>query len=279
MPPQVSTADSLDEVARADVRELAAAIEEHVGQPPLSDQALTQLAAAGLRHILVHDGDRLTGYAQLAGSSLELAADEQTVPVALAALEPLPPDVEIWSHGTRSPVGPALEARGYHVARRLHQLRRRVRPLPAEEPLPDGVVVRTFVVGRDDEAWLAVNAAAFVDLPDQGGLTIDDLRAREREDWFDPAGFLLAERDGRLLGFHWTKIHTPELGEVYVLGIAPEAQGMRLGSLLLQRGLAYLDSRGCTDVLLYVDDANTAAMRLYESAGFARYDQDVLWAR
>jgi mycothiol synthase len=106
---------------------------------------------------------------------------------------------------------------------------------------------------------------------------MSDIKAREREEWFDPAGFLLAQRGTELLGFHWTKIHTPTLGEVYVLGISPAAQGMRLGSILLQRGLAHLAARGCTEVLLYVDDANAAALRLYERAGFTRYDEDVLW--
>src|SRR5205807_8529636 len=113
---------------------------------------------------------------------------------------------------------------------------------------------------------------------DQGSWTMADLLAREQEPWFDPAGILLADRDGTLLGFHWTKVHTADLGEVYILGISPDAQGLGLGAALLERGLAYLAGRGCRTVLLYVDDDNTAAMRLYEHNGFTRYDEDVLWA-
>ena len=275
---QVSTPDHLDETTAHEIRELAASIQQSVGQPPLSDQALTQLSSDAVRHVLVIDDDgRLVGYGQLAGTSLELAGDAAAVDALLSAFEPIDDTVAVWSHGKRSPLAPVMQERGYQVARRLHQLRRSLRDLPPEEPLPDGVLIRPFVPGVDEPAWLAVNAAAFAALPDQAGQTMSDIKAREREEWFDPAGFLLAQRGTELLGFHWTKIHTPTLGEVYVLGVSPAAQGMRLGSILLQRGLAHLAARGCTEVLLYVDDANAAALRLYERAGFTRYDEDVLW--
>jgi mycothiol synthase len=278
MPPQVSTADVLDPDVRREVRALAEATQQQVGQPPLSDQALTHLSATGARHLLVHDGGRLTGYAQLYDTSLEIAGDTHAVSALLHALEPLPPGTQTWSHGTRSPLRAALERHGYRPVRKLHQLRRPLQPLPAEQPLPPGVVVRSFVPGTDEQAWLAVNAAAFARFADQGSWTSADLLAREREPWFDPDGFLLADRDGTLLGFHWTKVHTADLGEVYILGISPDAQGLGLGAALLQRGLAYLAGRGCATVLLYVDEDNAGAMHLYERSGFRRYDLDILWA-
>jgi mycothiol synthase len=278
MPLRVESIHQLDEQTVHGVRTLAADVQQSDGQPPLSDQALTQLSSTSVRHALAFDGDRLAGYAQLAGSSLELAGDAQAIDALLSEIDP-GDDVRIWSHGTRSPLGGVLERRGYRPVRRLHQLRRPLRDLPPDDQLPEGVLIRPFVTGVDEPAWLALNAAAFAALPDQAGQTIDDIRAREREDWFDPAGFLLAQRGTDLLGFHWTKIHTPQLGEVYVLGVSPAAQGMRLGSILLQRGLSYLAAHGCTEVLLYVDDSNTAALRLYERAGFTRFDEDVLWGR
>jgi mycothiol synthase len=98
------------------------------------------------------------------------------------------------------------------------------------------------------------------------------------EPWFDPSGFLLADRAGELLGFHWTKVHGDGLGEVYVLGVAPSAQGLGLGDSLLVRGLRHLADRGCPAVLLYVDGDNPAALRLYGKVGFRSFDLDVQWA-
>ena len=149
--------------------------------------------------------------------------------------------------------------------------------LPPDPPLTSDVTVRAFVPGVDDDAWLAVNAAAFATHAEQGKWTHADLAARLAEPWFDPAGFLLADRGGELLGYHWTKIHPDQLGEVYVLGVAPAAQGLGLGRALLVRGLRYLAERGCRAVLLYVDGDNAAAIALYERSGFSRDDVDVQW--
>ena len=160
-------------------------------------------------------------------------------------------------------------------------------PRPA---LPDGVTVHAFRPGRDEDAWLRVNARAFATHPEQGRMSRTDLDLREKEPWFDPAGFLLAWRGdpddgGVLLGSHWTKVHPAgdaadePIGEVYVLGIDPDAQGLRLGRALTDLGLAYLRGRGLEQVLLYVEEDNTAAVRLYEGRGFRRFSVDVSWRR
>jgi mycothiol synthase len=119
-------------------------------------------------------------------------------------------------------------------------------------------------------------------------MTRYDLLLREAEGWFDPAGFLLAWRGdpddgGALLGFHWTKVHPAgdadeeAVGEVYVLGVDPDAQGMRLGAALTDLGLAHLRGRGLRSVLLYAEESNATAVRLYEARGFTRSSVDVAW--
>lgn len=201
----------------------------------------------------------------------------------------------LWAHGDH-PAARVLAARhDLRRARELLQLRRPVghgAPSLPEIALPDGVCLRTFVVGQDEQAWLDVNNMAFSSHPEQGGQTLEDIRAAEAEDDFDPAGFFLAvDTDNRLLGFHWTKVHPrdpnprpgsePErIGEVYVLGVAPAAHGMGLGAALTVAGLRHLSSvRAVNTVTLYVEGDNAAALRLYERLGFARYATDIAYLR
>ena len=132
-------------------------------------------------------------------------------------------------------------------------------------------------------------------------MTMADLRERMAQEWFDPEGFFLAERDGRLVGFHWTKVHGghggndphehdeahpehhhhdhPPIGEVYIVGVDPSEQGRGLGPWLTLVGLHSLRDRGLASVLLYVDESNAAAVRTYERLGFTRHAVDVMYSR
>jgi mycothiol synthase len=272
----LSTPGTLDAAARAEVRALVDAV-AGTGTPPLSEQALLSLDSDQVQHVLARDDGALVGYGQRAGDSAELAGTDAAGQVLAELERDAPGPLVVWAHGRHSALGEVLARRGYRRERTLHQLRR---PLTGElpaAPLPPGVTVRSFVVGADEADWVALNAAAFASHPEQGRWTIADLAAREAEEWFDPDGFLLAHRDGQLIGFHWTKIHPDGAGEVYVIGVHPAAQGMRLGPALLRLGLEYLRERGSAEVLLYVDDSNAAAMRLYERFGFDSVDVDVQW--
>lgn len=263
---------------RAEILTLARAVTERDGAPPLSDQALSRLESPEPVHRLARDDGRLVGYAQLDGLSLEIAADAAAAAALLAAIETLgTPGMRVWSHGRDSVLIAPLEERGYARERVLHRLRLQLPGSLPDARLPDAVRVRAFVPGRDEEAWLALNAAAFAHHAEQGGWTRADLDARMAEGWFDPSGFFLAERDGELLGFHWTKIHPDGTGEVYVIAVAPGTQGSGLGRALLVHGLHHLASRGCPAVILYVDESNAAAMRLYERIGFGSDDVDIQW--
>ncbi len=161
---------------------------------------------------------------------------------------------------------------GLDAGRDLLQLRV---PLPPAEETD--VVTRPFVPGRDEEAWLEVNNAAFEWHNEQGSWTLDDVHDREQEPWFDPEGFLLHERDGRLAAFCWTKIHEPApgipsqpakgLGEIYVIAVHPDFHGAGLGRALTVAGLTHL-ARSVDVGMLYVDADNTPAVGLYRDLGF-----------
>jgi mycothiol synthase len=258
----------------------------------VSEQGRLQLrggAREGVSHFLLTVGGQLVGYAQLEDTDpVEAPAAELVVHPAhrghghgralgAALLAASGKRLRVWAHGGHSAARHLAQVLGLTLFRELRQLRRPLTDLDLPEPkLPDGVAVRTFVPGRDDTAWLAVNAAAFAHHPEQGSLTQRDLDDRKAEAWFDPKGFFLAFREGELIGFHWTKEHAAEgLGEVYVIGLRPGAQGGGLGRALTTIGLRHLATKGLPTAMLYVDADNTAAVKLYERLGFATHETDL----
>ena len=144
--------------------------------------------------------------------------------------------------------------------------------------------IRTYSGPADDEELLRVNNAAFAWHPEQGGWTDADIAERRGESWFDADGLFLAfdDESARLVGFHWTKQHSPDLGEVYVVGVDPQAQGRGLGATLTLIGLHHLASRlsasSQPQVLLYVEADNSAAVKTYRRLGFDVASVDAAYA-
>jgi mycothiol synthase len=180
--------------------------------------------------------------------------------------------LRVWSHADHPAAAALARARGFDRVRELLRMRADLVERPAPELQP-GVRLRTFEPGVDEQAVVDVNARAFSWHPEQGAMTVSDLRAAEGEPWFDPEGFFVAEGEQRLLGFHWTKIHSGEggsdpVGEVYVVGVDPDAHGGGLGRALTVAGLNYLQKRGLTRVILYVEGDNAPALAVYRRLGF-----------
>lgn len=203
----------------------------------------------------------------------------------------------VWAYGDLPAAAVVARRLGLDRGRVLLQMRR---PLPADSssrPLPAGVSLRTFVPGQDEAAFLAVNGRAFAWHPEQGRLDLAGLQSEMSQEWFDPAGFFLAVRPDdsspsgdRVVGFHWTKIHRTDsaqrpggrqgpIGEVYVLGVDPEAGVRGLGGPLTEIGLDHLADRGLDTVMLFVEGDNTRAIKLYEQFGFGTFLSNVVYAR
>ncbi|MCJ1680711.1 mycothiol synthase [Streptomyces sp. APSN-46.1] len=290
---------ALDELTEEQADSVLALIEDAArtdGTTAVSEQGRLQLRGGprqGIRHFLLTDGGRLAGYGQLEDTDpVEAPAAELVVHPALrgrghgralgqALLNASGKRIRVWAHGGKSAARHLAQVLGLTLFRELRQLRRplgpQAPPLP-EAVLPPGVTVRTFSPGVDDAAWLAANAAAFAHHPEQGTLTQRDLDDRLAQPWFDPKGFFLAERAGKLVGFHWTKIHAAErLGEVYVLGVVPGAQGGGLGKALTAIGLRHLAAAGLPTAMLYVDADNPAALAVYEGLGFSTHEVDLMY--
>ena len=319
MPTPDRTPGPLHPTAIAAIHALADDAARHDGIAPLSEQPLLRLTdpASPVVHLTVDDAtadDALLGYAQVdlavpgtVSAELVVAPAARRRGIGTALLDAITreaeahardasagrppssaaahPAVQVWAHGDL-PAARRLATRArMTVVRELWQMRLdlTVGTALAEPGLPVGVAVRTFVPGADEDAWCRVNARAFASHPEQGRLTPADVDAREREPWFDPAGFLLAERDGTLVGSAWTKVHpagalgAEPVGELYALGIEPDAQGQGLGGALTSLALAHLRARGLRSAILYTEADNTAAVRTYRRAGFTRSAVDVMY--
>jgi len=265
------------------------------GVSALNEQALLRLQDPDgrVRHVLGYDDGQLVAYAHLdqsrpgADVAAECVVDPDhrragwaSVVVSRALAEAAGAPMLLWSHGDHQGAARLAERLGFRRVRDLWRLQRELGDaagLPAVR-LPAGVTVRGFEPGKDDEAWLALNARAFADHPEQGAMDAGDLAARVESDWFDAAGFFLAERSGqdgaRLVGFHWTKVDRDDVGEVYVVGVDPDEQGSGLGTALTLVGLHHLAERGMGSVHLYVEADNAPAVRVYERLGFAHVGTD-----
>lgn len=320
-------ADRLSPGEVDDVHRLATAAGDADGVYPLSEHVMLHLRLGGdapAVHLLIRHRAELIGYAHLdttdvvEGPSAELVVHPMfrrrglgralvTALTDAAVAAERDGRLRLWAHGNHPSATALALSLGFDRHRVLFQLRRSLFAPVTPPHLPDEVTLRAFEPGRDDQAWVRVNARAFADHPDQGKWTIDDLHVRMAEPWFDPAGFLLAVRSmpganatgigigEELLGFHWTKVHgslrrdhRPDdeaehdhdpIGEVYVLGVDPDARGLGLGEALTEAGLLYLRGRGLDQVMLYVDESNPRAVDLYHRLGFVRWTTDVCFRR
>jgi len=271
----------------AESRELVAFVEDisaTTGQRPLSDHLWLDLRTGGTDGfvaVTVADESGILAMAQISAgndsSSLEVVvhpdvADARAIhdDVAATAVDTFRAGgggLLFWWVDDPTTDDRALAARfGLEPTRAIHEMRR---PLPLDQHAT--IATRDFVVGADEDGWLAVNNRAFADHGEQGGWTRATLELRMSEPWFDAAGFRLHEIDGRIAAFCWTKLHheaDPVIGEIYVIAVDPEFHGRGLGKQLTLAGLDSISARGVTMAGLYVDTGNEAAVGLYERLGF-----------
>lgn len=285
------------------IRELIDAATRADGVAPVGDQVLRELSHDRTRHLLAVDGADMVGYLNLTPADEQASAMAELVvhpsarrrgvgsAMARQGLTEGGDGARIWAHGNLEAARATAASLGLSVVRELLQMRRPLVDLPAAT-IPDGVRVATYSGPADNAELLRVNNSAFAWHPEQGGWTDADIDERRGETWFDPNGLFLAfdETSGKLLGFHWTKlhaasrgeIHMPDLGEVYVVGVDPAAQGRGLGAALTLIGLHYLADRLSDSsngaVMLYVEADNAAAVKIYERMGFEVSSVDTAYA-
>lgn len=281
-PPAVAIVDALDD--------LVAAAEAHDGHAALSEVRRLELehpdsADAWAAALADADGN-LLGYAQAGAAGtdgtrpVEVVVrpryrDDPTWGRLLDAVVAADEPSTVWASGEDPARDAALRRRAASLTRELWELRIPL-PRPDAVTVPDDVELRSFRPGIDDGTWLRMNNAAFATHPEQGNWTLVDLAARRAQPWFDAEGFLMAWRETEAIGFCWTKVHPstrfdPRLGEIYVIGVTPDAQGSGLGRVLTLAGLRHLAGRGIDTGMLYVDEDNESARSLYRALGFVEH--------
>ncbi len=296
--------NALTQTEVAEVKALIAAVAIEDGMAPLGEHVLIHLHHGGdqdaIQLLARNQENSLIGYLHLdvtdtvAGPAVEVAVEPEargqglgTALVKTAETLTGGAPIRLWAHGLNGTALFLANALGYAKVRELWQMRRSLFTQIESYEVPDGIRIRSFVVGKDEDSWLAANKEIFTLHPDQGSWTNEDLQIRMSESWFDPAGFFLAiDADDNIIGFNWTKIHGghkhgdhqhPEIGELYVLGVMPTSAGSGLGRALTMRGLEYLRDQGLPAVMLYVEAQNERAIKLYESVGFTHWDTDIMF--
>jgi mycothiol synthase len=283
---------ALSEADQRSIRGVIAAANAHDGVAPVGDQVLRELSHDRTRHLVAEDGGTIVGYLNLVEATTDATAMAEVVvhptvrrrrigaALIRTGLTEGGAGARVWAHGDLESARATASALGLVAARELLQMRRSLADLPAD-PVPDGVRVTTYPGSEADEELLRVNNAAFAWHPEQGGWTEAELAERRAEPWFDAGGLFLAydEESDQLLGFHWTKVHGPELGEVYVVAVDPTTQGRGIGALLTLVGLRHLADRlgAAATVMLYVEANNSAAVRTYRKLGFEVFSTDVAY--
>jgi mycothiol synthase len=245
------------------------------GQPPFSDQSLVDLRTGSRRLLTVDDGVAIigTGEAELLVDPDARGRGRGTA-LLEAVLADTTGDIRIWSHGDHPAARALAASHGFAAVRTLLQLENVV---PSVEPVEPAEALGVFVVGRDEDEWVALNARTFAFHAEQGSVTRSDLEELEGEDWFRADDFIVARQDGRMVGYNWLKIEPDQTaeGEIYVIGVDPDIQHSGLGRRLMTAGYARLDARGIRTVHLYVEGDNAPAVALYRSLGFTDRAVDI----
>jgi mycothiol synthase len=293
---EIRSVDSASE----DVPALLSAATAADGLPPISDGLLEAMGAAApdTRMWEVRGpADELLGFGIAAQQGERGAAEAVLIPEArgrglggrlieqmhgelLDAQQP----TWFWSHGDHPAAAHLAERLGCSRERELLQLHTdplTELPLPAPEA-PAGTAIRPFRPG-DEDAWLRVNNAAFDWHPEQGRQTRADIDAIVASPGFSPEDVIIAEHDGRVVGFHQLKLHRDHpsgavTGEVYVIGVDPRVHARGLGRALTVAGMHRLRDIGAEVIELYVESDNAPARRLYESLGFTHIIVHVSYA-
>jgi ribosomal protein S18 acetylase RimI-like enzyme len=124
------------------------------------------------------------------------------------------------------------------------------------------------------ERFRALRLRALRDAPAAFGTTFEDARGWSPERWsalFSSLLAFVATTGDDDVGMVRTALdpQVARAGRLGSLWVAPEARGAGVGSALVETAIAWARREGLDAILLDVSDENVAAIRLYDTLGFA----------
>jgi len=228
-------------------------------------EELHEVVGVGVAACHLHDdGSHHWAVETALSPGLRFAAFEDRLLGLAIDLTPHGDAISVWSR--RHSLDAALGRAGFGIGRELAHY---VVGLPFSGHVGD-LPVRTFE-RRDVNAILAVNRDAFAGHREAASLDEPELWRLLEQEGLGSEGFLIAERDGEIVGFCWTRTHRNRDGEIYRIAVSPGSQKRGLGRSLVLAGFGYLSE--CRDVhrgTLWVDSDNERAVALYEGLGMTQ---------
>ena len=184
------------------------------------------------------------------------------------------PDWQMWpgANFLDKRLQSAWTRHGFEFLRRYYTMRMSISSVPIIRQI-EGLEIRAIDITNPDEIalWHKIHQNSF---SKHFGFA-----PRELEKWSelvidastDPNGVFLAFKNGEPVGFCQCNDEYAEenKGNISILGVAQETQGLGIGEALLQTGIAYSASKGFDTLELNVDTGNeSGALKLYEKVGF-----------
>ena len=146
-------------------------------------------------------------------------------------------------------------------------------------PLPtDGVIIRAVEKG-ESQLFRDISLRSISESPDAFLATLDQVQDEPPAYWEELLDFIvdspldamfLAFFDQQCIGFAAARIdsNNPNLSRLRWMWIASDFRGKGLGARLLETIIEWASSRGSRKMELWVSESQSAAIRLYASAGF-----------
>ncbi len=167
----------------------------------------------------------------------------------------------------------AWKSHGFEFLRRYYTMRMAITSAPSIREI-DGVQIRTIDITNPENIalWHRLHQDSFSqhfgfaprDLENWKKLVVDDV-------FIDSDGVFVAFMNEKPVGFCQCTDEYAEdsKGQISIIGVAEEYQGLGIGEALLQTGISHSYSKGYSSIELNVDTGNeTGALKLYEKVGF-----------